>query len=78
MPEPVKGRGNSPERCDSCGSEGFRLTLSPDGEAQVCDGCLAALTAPTIVRSVVLRDPGLPTARLHLMSDGTLRWEDGV
>jgi hypothetical protein len=37
------------EQCDSCGAEGFRLTLSPDGDAQVCDGCLAALTARTPV-----------------------------
>jgi hypothetical protein len=68
----MTGRGLSDEQHDH--------SEHPDGcDCQNLAGdCCPECHAPTVVRTVVLRDPGLPTARLFLMSDGSLRWEDAV
>lgn len=66
----AEGRGNSP-LCRECGAP-------LDDEHNLRSGAVCLTLEPLVVRTVVLRDPGLPTARLFLMSDGTLRWEDGV
>jgi hypothetical protein len=58
--------------CDCCAAEGVRVTLSADGEAQVCDDCLTALAESGRPSTL------LPSGRVSSCGDRDETQNDGV